>query len=301
MIETERNPEQLRAAEATVERLLERVKHLSTLPQAAVQVMRLVEDPDSTAGDFQRVISTDPALSARIVKVVNSSFYGVSRQVDSIQEAVVLVGLKVVNSIAVAGSFHKFVEVEAEDAAAKFELKELWNHSIAVATVASNIANLSGDGAYSDQAFLAGLIHDLGIIVEMQTCSEFPQMLAALDADETLTFRQAEQQVLGVTHEDFGAGLCRKWNFPPTLEAVTGFHHRPLQAPLEFQTLPAIVHVADLLAAELDVGYTGTVETQTVAPEVLTLLGLTDTELDQLRASVPKKIERTIDMLAASE
>lgn len=299
MIETERSAEQQRATEATVERLLEGVKHLSTLPQAAVQVMRLVEDPESTAGDFQRVISTDPALSARIIKVVNSSYYGVSRQVDSIQEAVVLVGLKVVNSIAVAGSFHKFVEVES--VTGNFEPAELWNHSIAVATIATNIANLNGDGAYSEQAFLAGLIHDLGIIVELQTCPEFPSMLAALDADASLTFREAEQQWLGVTHEDFGAGLCRKWNFPPTLEAVTGFHHRPLQAPAEYQTLPAIVHLADVLAAELGVGYTGTIETETVDPEVLSLLGICDVDLDRLRDKVPDKIERTINLLAASE
>ena len=297
MIETKRSPDQQQAVVESVDELLDGVKHLSTLPQAAVQVMRLVEDPESTAEDFQRVISLDPALSARIIKVVNSSFYGVSRQVDSIQEAVVLVGLKVVNSIAIAGSFHKFVKVESTG---DFDPADLWNHSTAVATVATELARLN-DHVQPDQAFLAGLIHDLGIIVEMQACPEFREMLAAFAADDDLTFRATEQRVFGFTHEDFGAGLCRKWNFPPTLEAVTGFHHQPWNAPEGLQVLPAMVHVADVMAAQLEVGYAGTVESDTVSPEVLELLGISEETLDELRESMPKKIQRTIEMLAASE
>ena len=106
-----------------------------------------------------------------------------------------------------------------------------------------------------DKAFLAGLIHDLGIMVEVQArCPKFIEVIDKLVDDPSLTFRQAEEQTLGATHEAFGAGLCRRWNFPVTLEHVAGYHHRPMELADARGALTAVVNVADILAARIGAG-----------------------------------------------
>src|SRR5690606_37696748 len=141
------------------------ISHIATLPEITIKIIKLVEDPNSSAQDLNKVITNDPALGARILKVVNSAFYGLPGQIGSINRAIVLLGLNAVKNIAIAASLTKLFR--GGQISPHFNAKDLWGHSIAVATATRLLADKVSLGL-PDEAFLAGLIHDLGIMVEMQ-------------------------------------------------------------------------------------------------------------------------------------
>jgi HD-like signal output (HDOD) protein len=289
-VETDDIPEVVTAS-------IERVRNIATLPAVAIRIIELTEDPESGGEQLSQVIASDPALSTRILRVINSSFYGLPRQVLSIHRAVSLLGLNSVRNIAIAGSLHKVYQ--SRQTPSDLDAGELWKHSAAVATGASLLASRTTPAVSTDEAFLAGLIHDVGIMIEMQASGpQFNQMMQNLSDDSDLTFCRAEKQIMGASHEQFGTGLCRKWNFPPELERVAGYHHRPMELEAADQMLPAIVHVADIMAARTGIGYTGTVDSSTVCSSVLNRLGLSAEDVDTLLEELPAKVEETLQILS---
>jgi HD-like signal output (HDOD) protein len=282
-------------AASRVESAVARAGQLATLPEVALAIMRLAEDPTSTGDDLERVLSSDPPLSARVLRIVNSAFYGVRREVTSIGTAIVVLGFSAVKNVAVAASLSRMFRVGT--LAGHFEARDLWTHSIAVAAASRLVAARVG-GVDEGDAFLAGLLHDIGVIVELQACrTEFAAVVAAVAADATADFRDAETRHLGATHEAFGESLCRSWRFPADLQRVCGHHHRPLALATESRRMTAIVHVADHLAAAARVGYTRTVEGAGPQPDVLAWLGLTGADLDALRAALPGLVDDVMPAL----
>lgn len=274
-----------------VEECLGEVRHIATLPTVAEKLMRLEKDEHATVRDVLQVITSDPALCTRILKVVNSSFYGLPAQIASIDRAVLLLGFKAVKNIAVAASLHKLFRTAKTGSYAV--AGDLWVHSIAVATGARMLAEKTGR-VLADEAFLAGMIHDIGITIEIQTRPQkFTELTELLSREQSLTFRQLEQQVLGATHESFGAALCRNWNFPVQFMYVAGCHHEPMQLSARDCVLPAIVHVADILAAGTGMGYTRTVEADTVDQQILIALDLSEDDIKALAETLPDAIQET--------
>ena len=274
--------------------VLAQLPGLPTLPQTALAVLDLAKDPNAVADDFYRLISVDPALSVRVLKVVNSSFYGLSRQVDSIRQAIVLVGPNAVRNIAVASSVHKLFGTQR--ASPHFNPQELWAHSLAVATAARRIAQHTGFGAV-ETAFLAGLIHDIGMIAEMHWDRPKFLTLVELAAEEPdLPFRELEVRFFGGSHEEFGAALCRVWNLPEHLEAAAGFHHRSQDRTDSHRAIVAIVHVADIVAARSGIGYARTVESVDLEPQLLKEIGLTTEVVEAIQTELPAGVSENREL-----
>ncbi len=272
-----------------------RAGQLATLPEIALEVMRVAEDPQSTGDDLNRVLSNDPTLSARVLKIVNSAYYGVRREVTSIGTAIAILGFGAVKSIAIAASLTRMFRSGA--IAGPFDARELWKHSIAVAT-ASRLLAARCKVVEPNDAFLAGLMHDIGIIVEMQACREaFTQVIAAVVSDAALSFRDAETAHLGADHEAFGGALCVTWRFPVALQQVTAYHHRPLELPIADRALTAIVHVADHLAARAGVGYARTVNIEAIDPVLLNALRLSDRDLDAVVDVLAEQVAAVFPLL----
>src|SRR5690606_22888358 len=139
-----------------VESAIREISHIATLPEVTLRIIELVEDPTSTAQDLHAVISNDPALSSRILKVVNSSFYGLPGQTSTITRAIVMLGLNAVKNIAIAASLAKLFR--GGELTPTFSAKELWNHSNATAIGCKMLSDAMGMGL-GDEAYLAGLIH----------------------------------------------------------------------------------------------------------------------------------------------
>jgi len=283
------------AQQGIVKEAISEISHIATLPEVTLKIIRLVEDPDATAQDLNRIITNDPALGARILKVVNSAFYGLPGQIGSLNRAIVLLGLNAVKNIAIAASLAKLFR--GGQISPTFAARDLWTHSIAVATASRLLADKAGLGL-PDEAFLAGLIHDLGLMVEIQARRpKFVEAIEKCDADPQLSMRDAEYQVLGVTHEQFGAGLCQTWKFPASFTYVTGYHHRPTELDPAHRTLTLVVHAADAVAAQLALGYSRDVETQSVDADLLDEVNLTNQKLDQVAETLPQATEEAADLL----
>jgi HD-like signal output (HDOD) protein len=264
----------------TDERILkavQQVTQIATLPEVTTKIIQIVEDPRSTAKDLQNLIKHDVALSAKILKVVNSAFYGLPRQVSSVDRAIILLGLSTVKNIAVATSVTKLFV--GREAGCVFSFKDLWQHSLACGVFAKLIAQAKGL-ENSDELFVAGLMHDLGLIVEKQVYPEELNNIVTRVCTEHVDLCQAEQDALGGDHQAFGTALAGKWKFPHLFQLTTGYHHQPLKTSEQYQDLTAIAHLADVLAHKKEIGFH--LDTLHYEPEVLVRLALTEEKLTDL-------------------
>lgn len=282
--------ETLQAREKAVANAIREISHIATLPEITLKIVSIVEDPSSTAQDLHKVISKDPALCTRILKVVNSAFYGLPGQIGSINRAIVLLGLNAVKNIAIAASLAKLFK--GGQLTPTLSAKDLWLHAIAVGSATKLLAEQMKIGL-SDEAFLAGLLHDIGLMVMMQwdrnKLIELIEKTTA--AGPGANMMEIEVQVFGATHPEFGASLSERWKFPKSFTTVIGWHHKPLELPFDQRTLPAMVFIADRLAAELSAGFKLDTPDLGIPAEVLETVRLTQGDIEAVRAKLPEAIK----------
>jgi len=286
--------------EQVVAAAIREISHIATLPEITLKIVELVESPKSTAQDLNKIISADPALSSRILKVVNSSFYGLPGQIASINRAIVMLGLNAVKNIAIAASLAKLFR--GGELTANFSAKHLWSHSNAVAVGSKMLADSLRLGL-ADEAFLAGLMHDIGIMVEMQfDRAKLIEVLQKVGADNKGVpmndWLKAEEECFGANHQDFGIALCDKWRFPKPFVYATGFHHRPLELPSEARTIASIVYVADRLASQLEGGFRQDLLVNDIGADVCEQIKLDQVKLDAIRKLFPDEVKNANAMLA---
>jgi putative nucleotidyltransferase with HDIG domain len=246
------------------------------------------------------VISNDPALCSRILKVVNSSFYGLPGQIGSINRAIVLLGLNAVKNIAISASLAKLFR--GGELCPNFAARDLWQHSIITATAAKLVADELAMGI-PDEAFLSGLIHDIGVMVEMQynrdkLVATIGQLAVGADGAPTKEMLAIESEVFGANHQQFGAALCGKWKFPAVFAQVCGHHHKPSELPAGSRVLPAMVHVADRLAGGYPKGYRLDLVSLTPDPAAMDEIKLSAAKLPVLQEKLVKTLAETSALLA---
>lgn len=251
---------------------IEQLGAVATLPGVAVRIMRIASDPGATEEDLLQALHTDPPLSARVLKVVNSAFYRRQREVGALRAAVRMLGVDAVRNIALAASLHRLFR--GGRGIPDFDPASVWSHSVAVGAAARRVA-LETRLVEPEEALLAGLLHDIGLIVAMQARPrEFAVLIQRAAQEPHVPFRVLEEDVLGATHEEFGGALCDAWNFPAPLTHACRSHHDARIVPAEGGHMPAIIHVADVIAAGLGEGFTRTVEVTAPDPDVLAVLQL---------------------------
>ncbi|MCS7235332.1 MAG: HDOD domain-containing protein [Armatimonadota bacterium] len=248
---------------------------LEPLPGPVLEAMQLLDDLGSSAEQVAEAIGRDPVLAARVLRLANSALYMRTRRVATLRDAVVLVGFAAVRSI--------LVTAVAYDAFARgapgygMDRTQLWQHALAVGTVARHLAQARGLGA--EAAFVAGLLHDIGKMALSHSLQE--QYQAVLEAVRGgADFVQAERAVLGWDHAQVGAEAARRWNLPESLVQAIEYHHRPDE--LDDPGLADAVHVADALSLMLGFGV-GTDQLMHRCSEgALRRLGLSEEEIPLL-------------------
>jgi len=271
------------------------ISHIATLPEITLKIIELVENPRSTAQDLNKLISNDPALCARILKVVNSAFYGLPGQIGSINRAIVLLGLNAVKNIVIAASLTKLFR--GGRVSPHFSAKDLWSHSIAVGVMSKMIVSRLHN-ALPDEAFLAGLIHDIGILVQLQAFREPLVEIAERATKEETRYLDLETQIIGVDHQALGAALTTKWKFPRSFQYVTGHHHNPMALAQECRFLTCVIHVADHICAREGHGYSLTCKGEPLDPAVLAELTLAPESLEELAKALPEALKETEALLS---
>jgi putative nucleotidyltransferase with HDIG domain len=231
--------------------VVNRVHNLPTPPVVFEQISKVINDPDTSAYDIANIISEDPALTAKILRLTNSSFYGIPRTVTSVKQAIVILGIEVVKSLIISASvFEIFAKKYKLD---KAYLESFWRHSLSAAFMA-RILSRKGERLSpmeAEQFFSAGLLHDIGkLVIITELAADYKIIKESLDKDNTLTGYAAEAAVMGIDHSDIGAFLCSKWNLPEALcEAIANHHREELVAT---QKYTAAIHLANHLAHQME-------------------------------------------------
>jgi len=271
-------------SQACVAQAIQKVTQIATLPEITAKIIQVVEDPKSSVKDLHEIIKHDVALSAKILKVVNSAFYALPRQVGSVDRAIVLLGLSTVKNIAIATSITKLFR--GQRLATKYSPKDLWAHSLATGVFCKLIAEARGF-ENPDEIFVAGLMHDIGIVVEMQVFSN--QLCELIDSasEKGTALCEAEIAALQADRQAFGAGLSVKWKFPSMFQLATGYHHEPMKASAPGQIVAAMVHVAEVMACHKEIGFC--LEGTDVQEEALELVELPDERLEELLGAFDEK------------
>ncbi len=271
----------------TAAEIVSQTVEIATLPEVTMRIVEVVQDPRSTARDLHKIVSNDPALSARVLRVVNSAFYGLPGQIGSIDRAIMMLGLNAVKNIAIAASLSKMFRTSliCDD----FSGKDLWTHSVAVGACNKLITSAIGL-ALPDESFLGGLIHDLGLVALMQSQSDKLQKVVELSKTGIL-FIQAERQIIGTDHQQIGMALAAHWKFPRSFQYVTGYHHNPLDLAQENRLLAVVTHISDILCSHLGLGVSVMAQSETVDDQLLREIGITPQHIETISDHIEEELD----------
>lgn len=245
-----------------IEETVGQIEDLPTLPHIVVQLLDKMHQPDPQIEELADLVMTDQVLTTAMITIVNSAFWGLTREVTSIRESIIYLGLRQVENLIYSVSLTNTFEQDAP----LLKRVRFWEHSFGVALCSRLIAQRL---RYPDEemAYLAGLLHDIGeVILALYLYPTFEKVVEKI-VEEGATFCDAEEAVLGFDHADVGAWLVDRWNLPPGLRSVIAHHHN-VQNAAEDTLLVGIVRMADLICLyhHLDFGIT---EGEQVVPELL--------------------------------
>ncbi len=259
-----RKPEEIRDA-------IERLSSLPTIPPVVSKILRVIDADDVSIEKIGEFISSDQALSARVLKIVNSPVYGFPGRISSISQAIMLLGLSALKGMLLGVSIIDIMEKT---------MLGLWEHSFGTAMAARLIASKRGYKDIED-ASVAGLIHDIGKVA-LSLCypKEYGQVVSeAEEKGDYITVH--EKEVLGITHDTAGLWIATKWHFPSQLVEAIGYHHRPSRAP-GYMLLTSIIHLADSVVKMMGVGYSGDPLVHPVDKQAWQLIGFDRKEMLEL-------------------
>ena len=274
--------------------VVDRIEELPTLPQVAAKIMRLIDDPATSATDVHKVMSRDPALAAKMLKLVNSAFYGLPHKVSNLNQAIVLLGFNTIKSLALSVSV--FGVFGKGKGAGKFDRERYWRHSVGSACIYRVLARKVRT-VDPETAFVAGLLHDIGKLVMDQYAAE--ELAKVIEEAEfrKCAFVDAERSVLTTDHSAIGAWLVQKWGFPEVLVGWVQNHHAP---GLESQDSNVAISVfADYLCKVKGIAASGSFDPAILNKNAWTCLKLDKADLPPIIQEVNEEIKLVDDMLAA--
>lgn len=228
-------------------KIVEKLSNLKTLPHVVLRVMQLVNDEHSTMYDFEEIIKLDPVLVARLLRLVNSPYFGLSQKVESISKAVIFIGMKQLRNLVIVDELQKFYKSDADDK--YFSREKLWLHAATVAILTEMIATRIF-GQKGEDAFLAGIIHDIGLLVEDQVVGGLLRQACQIFQNSDKTFVECEKQIIGTNHVEVGSLLLRNWKLPDEVLKAIRFHHTTNQE-YPVSSMISILQLAEYMANKL--------------------------------------------------
>ena len=269
------------------------IANLPTLPQVATRLMRVINDPRTSSQDVAFIVGQDLSLSAKILRLANSAFYGIPKSITNINNAVVILGLKVINTIVLSLTVfdmfkedHKSVEL--------FDRRSFWLHSLSCALISKHLASRIRKFVPFDpeEAFCAGLLHDLGkVVMEQYLHDDFHAAL--IDARHTnRSIVESEIALLGYTHTDVAELLTSSWGLPPEIELPMIYHHTPSDSDICTDII-SLCHYADWLSYEIGMGIDKKHSAPPIDHTFIDQLNIADSDLEEMKERLPSELEKT--------
>ncbi len=232
------------------ESLVSDIDRLVSLPEVSIKINHLLTQGDYTSASLAELIAHDADISARLLRLVNSSFYGLPSKVDTIQRAVTIAGAREIRNLVMATTaMRTFTGIPPD----LVDMVDFWRHAVITGVLAQAISELC-DTLHTDRLFVAGMLHDLGRLVIYLTLPEKARDILYITGGDEWILAQTEQEILGFSHTDVGAELFKAWGLPEGLQTVARYHHQPHLAK-EYDHDVAIVHIALAIARGQLAGY----------------------------------------------
>jgi putative nucleotidyltransferase with HDIG domain len=268
----------------TPEEILRRIGNIPSLPAVVMELLATIDQQDVHVETLADKIEQDQALTARTLRLANSSFYGMACQITTIREAIAIVGFRTIRGLATtAGLMGTF----AGGGHADFDAAPFWRHALGTAVCARELAtHLNLDPGY---AYIVGLIHDIGRLVLVTQFAPNFQATMAYRVQHDCSWLQAERAVLGLDHAAIGQALTRHWKFPEAMQQAVACHHATSSTGL--LPLSLVVMAADAIAHALDLSSDEGDAVPSICPGLWVQLGLTDASLLDVFAATEKQFQ----------
>lgn len=279
------------------ETLQKKLSDLPPLPAVVNRIILTVNDPSTTAEDLNRLISMDQALAAKILRIVNSSYYGFPRRVSTVTHAVVILGFNTVRNLVMGISAFGAL---AQGSGYGVKRYEFWRHAVTTAVAANVTAKrkLPKVRSVIEEVFIAGLLHDMGLLyLDTQLPVQYAILLGEAQR-ASISIEEAEQTILGMDHMQIGQSIAEHWNFPASLAAAIGQHRRP-DPESEYFKSAAVVHCADWLSWQVGAGISCLVHDSRMSKPVYDWLGFSEQDFNWLIRDIQAKFSGAEEMVSS--
>ncbi len=276
-------------ANKQMDQIISSLGDLPASPAVINRVMNMTSDFNADTTDLSKALSADQTLTAKILKLSNSSFYGRAQGVASLEEAVMILGFFTLRSLVIATATHSLFGNDGPESPEHV----LWEHSLATGMTSRLIAEATGV-VNMEEAFLAGLMHDIGKLIFLQKMPEsYSEIIDSVKRDGG-DFATLEKEMFGFTHAALGSILMIKWSFPQVLIDAIADHHDPekFSAPDYSSGLPAVINLADSVAKHIGVGFGQEAPVNPAALESAMKLGIDEKTLDSILANLRESFEQ---------
>jgi putative nucleotidyltransferase with HDIG domain len=280
--------------EVSWEGVLAKVRTFPLLPIVVNKITDLVSRPETSAKDIEAVVAKDQVLTGKLLRLVNSPFYGFPQKITTISRAVGIIGFEALRNLVFSSSVINLFKSTGTDI---FNPEDFWKHSIGVALAAKEIALHLGEKQV-EEFFVGGLMHDIGKLVHDEHFRERFRQACHIALENDMLLREAEKQVLHFTHEQTGGLLLTQWNLPLKVVAMVRHHHGPTSAQ-EHMREAGIIHLADILCRAKGLGSGGDNKIPLLDHATWTALGLTLGDIEQIMKRMTQHFEDAVTFLAA--
>lgn len=283
--------------ELNLSNTLSAIMDLPTISPVYTKIAGLSQEGDGSdvsAAELEEIMRLDQAITAKVLRMANSAFFGFNRRITSVRHAAALMGFVAVRNIVfTVATFEALQDLKV---ARGFALTPFWTHCIACGTIASEIAQKLSARDH-ETAFVAGLLHDIGKVV-MSSYFTHPFELALSRANrENLPMWEAESAMIHLTHTEVGKFLAEKWDLPDPLPGAIGYHHHLAACSEEDRRIVCLVHIADCLCRELGIGSGGNEHVPLIEPEALNYLNIGRDQIEAWTSDIQGEVEKALSLL----
>ncbi len=260
-------------------------------PPVYHKLHKAMENPNTSFAEFSKIITVDPSLSARLLRIANSPFYGIGSRVETIIHALGIIGIDQLTELALATVMvNQFKGIDKS----LVNMQSFWMHSVGCGLAARAIAKNMGERQV-EPYYTASMLHDIGSLILYKESPEKSREILNRCKSEGLSLSKVEEEVLGFTHAEVGAVVFTKWGLPRSLVAAVQYHHRPSKAK-DHSLFPSIVHLADIIAYEMELGTGGEPGIPELDKAAIQRTGLTRAFLTDIQESVRNEVNEAFSL-----
>jgi putative nucleotidyltransferase with HDIG domain len=279
-----------------IQKVLEGIQRLKPMPQVANKVMLLAQDPNSSMAQIADIITYDQVLTANLLKSCNSSYFGLPKKVDSVNQAIVYMGIdQVVDIVWMSGGADN---LKKKQSGYDLEEGDLWKYSVSSALIARELAE-KRQLENRHLVFTAALVKDIGKVVLSQHVANSFEKINVLVTKHNYSFREAEKAVIGIDHAELGAAAAEQWGFSPKMVEIIRNHHLPEETAV-YDLETSLVYLADTLCMMMGIGVGSDGLAYRFRRDVVEKLGFSDRDIQDVMAGFGEKLRKVEDLLGTA-